>query len=91
MNNTINEKQFIFNLAGKKFKSFTSDDKEKKILLVKKLTRDLLTRDKTDLALFKENMDNMHVNKGSFMDMLEGKLKHHERKVEVKMKILKEL
>lgn len=91
LNGAIMEKQFIFNLAKKKFNSFANDDAEKQKFLLKKLTKNLLDRDKSDLALFKENMDNMHVNKGSFVDMLEDKLKNYERKVEQKTKILESL
>lgn len=91
LNGSIMEKQFIFNLAKKKFNSFDNDDTDKQSFLIKKLTKNLLDRDKSDLAIFKENMDNMHVNKGSFVDMLEDKLKQYERKVEQKTKILESL
>jgi hypothetical protein len=91
LNGSIMEKQFIFNLAKKKFNSFDSDDADKQSFLIKKLTKTLLDRDKSDLAIFKENMDNMHVNKGSFVDMLEDKLKQYVRKVEQKTKILESL
>ena len=91
LNGSIMEKQFIFNLANKKYNSFASDDADKQSFLIKKLTKNLLDRDKSDLAIFKENMDNMHVNKGSFVEMLEDKLKQYERKVEQKTKILESL
>lgn len=91
LNGLIMEKQFIYNLAFKKFKSFASDNSDQRTFLLKKLTRDLLSRDKGDLAAFRENMEKMHVNKGSFVDMLEAKLKLYERKVALKTKILSAL
>ena len=88
---SISEKTFIFQLACRKFKGFAKKDVEERNKLLTKLVRDLLARDKNELETFKMNMDNMHVNKGSFVDMLEKKLENQEKRVLAKKSILKEL
>lgn len=88
---SISEKAFIFQLACRKFKGFAKMDVEKRNKLLNKLVKDLLARDQNDLETFRMNMDNMHVNKGSFVDMLEKKLENQEKRVLSKKSILKEL
>lgn len=88
---SISEKAFIFHLACRKFKGFAKKDVEERNKLLNKLVKDLLARDQNDLETFRMNMDNMHVNKGSFVDMLEKKLENQEKRVLSKKSILKEL
>ena len=88
---SISEKTFIFQLACRKFKGFAKKDVEERNKLLNKLVKDLLARDQNELETFKMNMDNMHVNKGSFVDMLEKKLENQEKRVLSKKSILKEL
>lgn len=88
---SISEKGFIFQLAGKKFKGFEKKTVDERNKLLAKLVKELLARDKNDLAIFKENMDNMHVNKGTFVEMLEKKQTNLEMRVQSKLKVLKEL
>jgi len=88
---SIFEKSFIFQLANRKFKGFIKKDVEERNELLKKLVKELLSRDKSELETFKMNMDNMHVNKGSFVDMLEKKLENQEKRVLSKVSILNEL
>ncbi len=87
----ISEKAFIFQLASRKFKGFAKKSTEERNKILIKLVRELLTRDKNELTVFQQNMDNMHVNKGTFVDMLEKKLKNQQDRVEAKKLILKEL
>ncbi|MEQ9289830.1 MAG: DUF349 domain-containing protein [Cyclobacteriaceae bacterium] len=88
---SISEKRFVFQLAGKKFKGFEKKTVDERNKLLAKLVKELLARDKNDLAIFKENMDNMHVNKGTFVEMLEKKQNNLEIRVQSKLKVLKEL
>lgn len=88
---SISERIFIFQLASRKFKGFVKKDVEERNKLLIKIVNDLLYRDKSELETFKKNMDNMHVNKGSFVDMLEKKLKNQEKRVSSKQAILKSL
>ncbi|MEQ6119733.1 DUF349 domain-containing protein [Reichenbachiella sp. MALMAid0571] len=88
---SISEKAFIFQLANRKFKGFVKKDVEERNKLLNRLVKELLTRDKSELETFKMNLDNMHVNKGSFVDMLEKKLQNQEKRVLAKKSILKEL
>lgn len=88
---SISERIFIYQLASRKFKGFTKKDVEERNKLLIKVVNDLLYRDKNELETFKENMDNMHVNKGSFVDMLEKKLIIQEKRVSSKQAILKSL
>ena len=84
------ERQFIWNLAHKKNKGFAKKDQKDQLKDLTKVIRDLLQRDETELKSFKENMGNMHINKGSFIDMLEDKLKNQQAKVELKKNLLKD-
>lgn len=86
----ISEKQFIFQRATSKFKDFTEKNESEQISALVRLTKELLRRDVHDLSSFQENMDNMHVNKGSFVDMLVEKLEVQKRKVQIKKDILAE-
>lgn len=88
---SISERIFIFQLTSRKFKGFTKKTVEERNKLLVKIVNDLLYRDKNELDTFKDNMDNMHVNKGSFVDMLEKKLKNQEKRVSSKQVILKSL
>lgn len=88
---SISERVFIFQLASRKYKGFTKMTVEERNKLLIKIVNDLLYRDKCELDTFKENMDNMHVNKGSFVDMLEKKLRNQEKRVSSKQAILKSL
>ncbi|WP_109829273.1 DUF349 domain-containing protein [Reichenbachiella versicolor] len=87
---TIQEKQFILNLTQRKNKGFESLKEEDKIGLLTKTIRNVLRRDEDELASFTDNMDKMTINKGSFVDMLEGKLEGLKEKVALKRELLKE-
>ncbi|MGL1888568.1 MAG: DUF349 domain-containing protein [Reichenbachiella sp.] len=88
---SIEERQFILSLAKRKFKGFEGQTVEEKKRLLIKTVRDLLSRDETELKSFEENMDKMHINKGSFVEMLESKLSVQREKVNAKKQILNEL
>lgn len=84
------ERQFIWDLTQKKNKGFTKKDQKSQFKDLVRVIRDLLHRDETELKSFQENMGNMHINKGSFVDMLEDKLKTQQNKVALKKGLLKE-
>ncbi|MEP2023854.1 MAG: DUF349 domain-containing protein [Reichenbachiella sp.] len=84
------ERQFIWSLAQKKNKGFAKKDEKSQFKDLLKVIRDLLYRDETELKSFNENMGNMHINKGSFVDMLNDKLKTQQDKVSLKKNLLKE-
>ncbi|SMD32949.1 protein of unknown function [Reichenbachiella faecimaris] len=84
------ERQFIWSLAGKKNKGFAKKDQKSQFKDLLRVIRDLLHRDETELKSFNENMGNMHINKGSFVDMLNDKLKTQQEKVALKKNLLKE-
>jgi hypothetical protein len=88
---SISERLFIFQLASRKFKGFPKKTAEERNKILIKIVNDLLYRDKNELETFKENMDNMHMNKGTFVDMLQDKLKNQERRVLSKQEILKSI
>ncbi|MFY0652995.1 MAG: DUF349 domain-containing protein [Cyclobacteriaceae bacterium] len=87
----ISERAFVHQLSCRKFKGFVKKSAEERNKLLIKTVKDLLSRDQNDLKTFRENMDNMHVNKGSFVDMLEKKLKNQEKRVASKKGILNDL
>lgn len=84
------ERQFIWNLTHKKNKGFAKKDEKSQMKDLTRVIRDLLNRDETELKSFHENMGNMHINKGSFVDMLNEKLKTQQDKVALKKNLLKE-
>lgn len=84
------ERRFVLDLTRKKNKGFTQKEEKDQLKDVVKVVRDLLHRDETELKSFQENMDKMHINKGSFVDMLEDKLKAQQEKVALKKTLLKE-
>ncbi|MFY0624701.1 MAG: DUF349 domain-containing protein [Reichenbachiella sp.] len=86
----VNEQNFVLQLATRKNKGFANKSEKEKIQLSIQVLKNLLRRDKEELSSFSENMGNMHINKGTFVDMLESKLKVQERKVERKVKMLKD-
>lgn len=88
--NELSEKQFIFQLANRKFKGFKEKGPKERLQDLTKVIRDLLSRDQNELSSFQENMDKMSFNKGSFVDMLESKLKNQEQKVALKKRLLNE-
>ncbi|WP_422360074.1 DUF349 domain-containing protein [Reichenbachiella sp.] len=84
------ERQFVWNLTHKKNKGFAKKDQKSQLKDLTRVIRDLLHRDETELKSFNENMGNMHINKGSFVDMLNDKLKTQQEKVALKKNLLKE-
>lgn len=84
------ERQFVKQLASRKNKGFAKKDAKDQLKDLIRVIRDLLSRDESELNLFKENMESMHINKGSFVDMLEAKLKGFEEKVKLKRALLQE-
>ncbi|MEO9967391.1 MAG: DUF349 domain-containing protein [Reichenbachiella sp.] len=84
------EKRFIWSLAQRKNKGFAKKQEKDQLKDLTKTIRDLLYRDETELKSFNENMDKMHINKGSFVDMLQEKLAMQEGKVALKRRFLKE-
>lgn len=84
------ERQFIWNLTQKKNKGFAKKDQKSQFKDLLRVVRDLLHRDEAELKSFNENMGNMHINKGSFVDMLNDKLKTQQEKVLLKKNLLKE-
>lgn len=84
------ERQFIWSLTGKRNKGFAKKDQKSQFKDLLRVIRDLLNRDETELKSFNENMGNMHINKGSFVDMLNDKLKTQQEKVALKRNLLKE-
>ena len=88
---SIAERSFIFQLAVRRNKGFAKMAENDRKNILTRLTRELLSRDKAELANFQENMNNMHVSKGTFLDMLDKKLKLQEKRVQAKQNILSEL
>lgn len=84
------ERQFVWNLTHKKNKGFAKKDEKSQLKDLTRVIKDLLYRDETELKSFNENMGNMHINKGSFVDMLNDKLKTQQEKVALKKNLLKE-
>lgn len=84
------ERQFILSLTQKKNKGFAKKQQKDQLKDLTKVIRDLLYRDETELKSFNENMDKMHINKGSFVDMLHEKLHAQQEKVDLKKNLLKE-
>ncbi|PIB34471.1 hypothetical protein BFP72_03095 [Reichenbachiella sp. 5M10] len=85
----IQERGFVYQLAKRKNKGFDTKAEKEKYQALQKVVRDLLRRDESELQLFQENLDKMHINKGSFVDMLDAKLKAQQEKVAMKQGILK--
>ena len=84
------ERQFILSLTHKKNKGYAKKQKKDQFKDLLRVIRDLLHRDESELKSFRENMDKMHINKGSFVDMLEEKLSAQQEKVTLKKNLLKE-
>ncbi|UXX79530.1 DUF349 domain-containing protein [Reichenbachiella carrageenanivorans] len=84
------ERGFIWNLTQKKNKGFAKKETKDQYKDLLRVVRDLLQRDETELKSFHENMGNMHINKGSFVDMLNDKLQVQQDKVALKKSLLKE-
>ena len=84
----IREQQFLFSMTQKKVREFGKKNESEKLNSLIQTLRNFLRRDQDELKSFSENMDKMHINKGSFVDMLEKKLKDQEIKVAIKKKIL---
>ncbi|RJE74297.1 DUF349 domain-containing protein [Reichenbachiella sp. MSK19-1] len=91
LSRAIQERQFVLQLTKKKVKDFKSKEDKDKLYALQKVIRDLLRRDETELSSFQENLEKMHINKGSFVDMLEAKLQTQQDKVTTKREILKEI
>nr|WP_289847911.1 DUF349 domain-containing protein [Reichenbachiella agariperforans] len=91
LSRAIQERQFVLQLTKKKVKDFKSKEDKDKLHALQKVIRDLLRRDETELSSFQENLEKMHINKGSFVDMLEAKLQTQQDKVTTKREILKEI
>lgn len=90
LSRAFQERQFILELTKRKNKGFTSKDGKEQLKDLTKVIRTLLHRDESELNSFTENMDKMHINKGSFVDMLETKLSNQRDKVTLKKSLLKE-
>lgn len=84
------ERRFIWHLTQNKNKGFAKKVEKDQLKDLTRVVRDLLHRDETELKLFNENMEKMHINKGSFVDMLQEKLHVQQEKVSLKRRILKE-
>lgn len=91
LSRAVQERQFVVQLANKKVRGFASKKGKDRYQSLMKVAKDLLRRDENELSSFQENMDKMHINKGSFVDMLEAKLNAQQEKVAIKRAILKDL
>ena len=84
----IREQYFVLQMTQNKNKDFDEKSDDKKMALLIQTIRNLLRRDQEELKSFEENMDKMHINKGSFVDMLESKLANQKDKVTLKKEML---
>ncbi|MEM9340122.1 MAG: DUF349 domain-containing protein [Bacteroidota bacterium] len=82
------EKDFINNLAARRFKDFHKLDGEKKKSIRIGIVKDLITRDKEDLKTYEENSANFSSHDGKFNKMVVNKLKNQQRKINIKEKLL---
>ena len=84
----LTEREFINDLAVKRFKDFLQLDKEKKKNIRTGIIKDLIARDKQDLKTFEENSANFSSADGNFTRIVEGKIKGQQRKISIKEKLL---
>lgn len=82
------ERDFINNLASKRFKDFHKLDGEKKKSIRLGIVKDLITRDREDLKTYEENSANFSSYDGKVNKMVVGKLKNQQRKIHIKEKLL---
>lgn len=91
LSDELREQSFLRELTSKRNKGFEKLSPDEQIKLLIKSLRNLLRRDEDELSSFSENLGNMHINKGSFVTMLESKLDAQKEKVALKRKMLKSL
>ncbi|UXP31172.1 DUF349 domain-containing protein [Reichenbachiella agarivorans] len=91
LSRSVQERQFLLKLTKRKTKGFDTKSNKEQLQSLQKVARDLLRRDETELSTFQENLDKMHINKGTFVDMLEAKLKTQQDKVVVKRALLDDI
>lgn len=82
------EKHFIENLARNKFDNFPDMAKNEQIKIKLQITRDLLSRDQSELETFRENLQNVSPNSSDSHKLIKIKLSQQARKVSVKKKLL---
>ncbi len=82
------EKYFIMNLAKNKFQDFVNLDKKSQTEIKLQITRDLLSRDQSELDTFRENLENVNPHSADANKLIKIKLSQQARKVSVKEKLL---
>ena len=84
------EKHFILNLAKNKYQDFASLDKREQAEIKLQITRDLLSRDQSELEIFRENLQKVNPHSNDTNKLIKIKLSQQARKVSVKKKLLEE-
>ena len=86
--NMVWERDFIENLAKKKFKGFNQKEESEKNQLLSRLLREFLHRDKEDLKQYEENSEKFAGHDQNINIMLKRKLGQQLNKITVKEKLL---
>lgn len=87
--NLIWERDFLENLAGKKNRNFDQLGEEAQSVILTKLLKEFISRDKLDLVQYEENSEKFAGHDQKTNRMLERKLGQQRNKIVVKEKLLK--
>lgn len=78
------EKYFIINLATNKYKEYEKLEEKEQVEIKLQITKDLLSRDQSELETFRENLEKVNPNSNDTNKLIKIKLGQQARKVSVK-------
>lgn len=84
----IIEKEFVLNLARKRFVDYSKMDAAKKQHIKTGIVRDLISRDKEELQTYEENSANFSSSDGSLIRLVSNKIYNQKKKIALKEQLL---
>ncbi|MFY0689578.1 MAG: DUF349 domain-containing protein [Cyclobacteriaceae bacterium] len=89
--NELQEKNFVDQLCRRRFKGYEEKQVEEKIIIKRRLIKELLERDNQELAQYELNTEKLKSSNEEVNKLIARKIKYQQQKITIKLRLLEEL